>query len=106
MQKYEGFFIFHPQTEEDGLKRKIEEVERYIISQKGTVEKSKDPFRERLPYPIKKCQEGIYFISSFEIPLEAVDGLKKKYLKDENVLRYTIIRKPNIRKPKAKVKAK
>ena len=93
MRKYEGLFIFHPQTEEDQLKKKVEEVGKYITSQKGKVEKTKDPFRERLPYPIKKCQEGIYVIFDFEMSPEALDELKKKFLKDESILRYTIIKK-------------
>lgn len=93
MRKYESLFIFHPQTEEDKLKKKVEEVEKYIVSQKGKLEKTKEPIREKLPYPIKKCLEGIQVIFNFEMFPEAVDELKKKFLKDESILRYTVIRK-------------
>lgn len=93
MRKYEGIFIFHPQTDETVLKKKLEEVGKYITSQKGKVEKIKEPLREKLPYPIKKCREGLYVVIDFEVSPEAVDELKKKFLKDESFLRYTIIKK-------------
>jgi small subunit ribosomal protein S6 len=93
MRKYESVFIFHPDLEEDRLKKKIEEVEKYIASNNGKTGKIKDTIREKLPYPIKKCSEGQYVIFDFEVTPNAVDELKKKFLKDENVLRYTVIKK-------------
>ncbi len=93
MRKYEIVFIFHPDLEEARLKKKIEEVEKYIASNKGKTGKIKDPIREKLPYPIKKCSEGQYVIFDFEMAPEAVAELKKKFLKDENILRYTVIKK-------------
>ena len=93
MRKYEGLFIFHPQMEEDILKKKLEEIGKYITSRNGKVERTKDPYREKLPYPIKKCQEGLHVLIDFEISPEAIDELRKKFLKDESFLRYTIIKK-------------
>ncbi|MBU1047151.1 MAG: 30S ribosomal protein S6 [Candidatus Omnitrophota bacterium] len=93
MRKYEIVFIFHPDLEEDRLKKRIEDVEKYIVSQKGKTGKIKDAIREKLPYPIKKSSEGLYVIFDFEMPPTAIDELKKKFLKDENILRYTVIKK-------------
>ncbi len=93
MRKYEALFIFHPQIEEDKLKKKVEEVEKYITSQKGKIEKTKEAVRGNLAYPIKKCLEGIHVIWDFEMSPEAVDQFKKIFLKDEKILRYTVVRK-------------
>jgi len=93
MRKYEIVFIFHPDLEEDRLKKKTEDIEKYIASNKGKSGKIKDTIRERLPYPIKKCIEGQYVIFDFEMSPDGVAELKKKYLKDENILRYTVIKK-------------
>ncbi len=95
MRKYEGLFIFHPKLEEDKLKQKIEEIEKYITSNKGKIENKKEAVRTNLPYPIKKCLEGIHVVLSFEMSPEAVDELKKKFLKDESILRIYIVEKVN-----------
>ena len=93
MRKYEGLFIFHPELEKDKLKNKIEEVGKYITSKNGKIENTKEAVRTNLPYPIKKCLEGMHVVLNFEMSPEAVDELKKKFLKDESILRYTVVRK-------------
>jgi small subunit ribosomal protein S6 len=93
MQKYESLFIFHPELKEEKLKKKIEEVKKYITSQKGKIENIKEPNRENLAYPIKKCLEGLHLVLDFEMSPEVVDQFKKKFLKDEKILRYTVLKK-------------
>jgi small subunit ribosomal protein S6 len=93
MRKYESLFIFHPEVEDDKLKAKIEEVKKYVTSQKGKVENIKEDGRVNLAYPIKKCQEGINVTFDLDMPAETVDVFRKKFTKDEKILRYTILRK-------------
>ena len=92
MRKYEVFFIFHSELDEDKLKKKIEEVKKYITSQKGKVVDVKELGRENLPYSIKKCIEGINVVMDMEISPETVDSFKKRFLKDEQILRYTVLK--------------
>lgn len=93
MRKYEGLFTFHPEIEEDNLKAKVEEVKKYITSKKGKVENINENGRVNLAYPIKKCKEGINVTFNLEMPAETVDIFKKKFTKDEKILRYFILRK-------------
>lgn len=93
MRKYESLFIFHPELEEDNLKKKIVEIEKYITSNKGKIENTKEASRGNLAYPIKKCSEGILVTLNFEMPTEEINQFKKRFLKDEKILRYTIVRK-------------
>ena len=82
MQKYESLFIFNPGLEEDKLKKKIEEVKKYVISKKGKVENIKETGRVNLAYPIKKCLEGINVVLDLEISPEVVDKFKNKFVFD------------------------
>ena len=93
MRKYESLFIFNPALEEDKLKKKVEDIEKYITSNKGKVESTKEAVRANLAYPIRKCLEGIHVVLNFEMSPEAVDQFKKMFLKDETILRYTTVLK-------------
>ncbi|HIE43815.1 MAG TPA: 30S ribosomal protein S6 [Candidatus Omnitrophica bacterium] len=93
MRKYESLFIFHPELKEERLQQKIEEVDKFITRSKGKPVNIKKMGREKLPYPIKKCSEGFYVVFDFEIKPEEVDKFKKNFLKDGEVLRYSVIRK-------------
>ena len=93
MRKYESLFIFHPTLEEEELKRKIEQVEKIITDKKGRVENVDRIGRKRLPYPIKKCVEGVYVLINFEIEPEDACKFKEMLLKDKKILRYTVVRR-------------
>ena len=93
MRKYESVFIFHPGLEEEKLNNKIKEVEKFISERKGKVENINKVGREKLPYPMRKSTEGLYVIFDFEFSPEDADDFKKRFLKDESVLRYNLIKK-------------
>ncbi len=71
---------------------KVAEGVQSFVSSHGTVVKV-DPWgRRRLAYPIKKKQDGYYWVVAFEVEPEAVDVLKQQLRVNESILRWMVTR--------------
>ena len=92
MSKYELTFVVQPGMEEEPLNALVEKMTKTISDLKGQINQV-DPWgKRRLAYPIKRHQEGFYFVMQMELPSSAIRGLEKSIRLMEDVMRYLIVR--------------
>jgi small subunit ribosomal protein S6 len=93
MNKYEAMFIVKPDLSEEDKKTAFSQVNDIITKNKGTVAEAVVwAERRKLGFPIKKYQEGIYYLTTFDAPPESITEIKYLYRLNENILRVLITR--------------
>jgi small subunit ribosomal protein S6 len=93
MNKYEAMFIVKPDLSEDDRKTAFVQMNEVITKNKGTVaEASVWAERRKLCFPIKKYQEGVYYLMTFDAPPDSITEIKYLYRVNENILRVLITR--------------
>ncbi|MDD2702867.1 MAG: 30S ribosomal protein S6 [Candidatus Omnitrophica bacterium] len=93
MNKYEAMFIVKPDLSEEDKKAALSQVNDVITKNKGTVAEAVVwAERRKLCFPIKKYQEGIYYLVNFEAPPESITEIRYLYRVNENLLRVMITR--------------
>lgn len=94
MANYEAMFIVKPDLNEEQQKEFYAQLNDCITKNNGEVVESKVwSERRRLAYPIKKSQDGIYYLISFKAEAKQVLALKQVYRLNENILRLLVLRK-------------
>ena len=106
VRSYESMVILEPSFASE------ENVESFISKIKEVIEGAGGLFKEvdkwgmrTFAYPIKKKNEGYYFVFWFDGPPEVVDAYKKHMRYAEGLLRYMIV-KVDIDKKQARKKRK
>lgn len=91
MRKYEAMFILKPDLTEDDRKTVFNQINEAVTKNIGSVlgvniwaEKRK------LAFPVKKQQEGMYYLMNFSVLPEAITKIKHAYKLNENILRVLI----------------
>ena len=88
MREYELIFIVHPDLDETATNEIVERVKGWITEGGGTVEKV-DPWGKRkLAYPIRKQNEGQYFLFNTQIAPSFVSELERNLRFLEPVMRF------------------
>jgi small subunit ribosomal protein S6 len=94
MSEYEAMLIVQPNINEerkkelfDGINDTASKNGAEIISSSVWSEKRK------LSYPIKKFQEGIYYLIAFKAGPAVISKLKQAYKLNENIIRLLIVKK-------------
>lgn len=90
MSKYSLTVIFDPESDESQQKAFVAEVEKMIENEKGKLEKKEAWGKKELNYPIKKKQEGLFFLFSFEAPSDKIKEIEKKLRFRDFILRYLL----------------
>jgi small subunit ribosomal protein S6 len=85
-------FIVHPDLDGDELDNVINDVEELIKRNNGTVTKVKPWGLRRLAYPIKKQQEGRYFLMEFDLEPQSITEMERVLKLTEPVIRHLIVR--------------
>lgn len=93
MNKYEAMFIVKPELTEDERKALVGQITD-VIGKNGGKVASADLWSERrkLTFPIKKKDEGLYYLVRFEIPADGITKIKYAYKLNESILRVAILR--------------
>ncbi|MDD5731042.1 MAG: 30S ribosomal protein S6 [Candidatus Omnitrophica bacterium] len=94
--KYEGMFIVKSDLSEDEKKALFAQIGEVITKNGGTVtQASVWGERKKLSFPIKKQQEGTYYLVNFTTPTSAIAKMREIYKINESVLRvlFTLIEK-------------
>jgi small subunit ribosomal protein S6 len=91
MRDYELVLIVSPEIGEEKVKKTIESVKKLIASLKGKVVKTTDWGKKELAYPIRKLNQGSYFLLVLNFPADSLQELAKKLKLEENIIRYLII---------------
>ncbi|MFA5362452.1 MAG: 30S ribosomal protein S6 [Candidatus Omnitrophota bacterium] len=93
MNKYEAMFIVKPDLSEEDRKTAFSHVQDILTKNKGVVTEAVVwADRRKLGFPIKKYQEGVYYLVTFDAPPESITNIKYLYRVDESLLRVLITR--------------
>lgn len=91
MNKYEAMFIVRPELSEEEKKSVFAGMGEAVAKLNGKVTQAAVWSEKRkLCFPIKKSQEGVYYLMNFELPPLSVADLKHAYKLNENILRVLI----------------
>lgn len=92
MRNYEMVLIVHPDKEGDDLTAVVEDVESLIDRNDGRVLEIEPWGLRKLAYPIKKQQEGYYFVLQSDMEPQSVAEIDRNLRLMEPVIRHLIVR--------------
>lgn len=98
MKVYEAVFIFDPELSEDTLDQLKDKIVN-TINANGSLKEIKVWGRKKLAYPIKKKQDGIYYLFEFFGETSLPKELKRLTKITEPILRSMIIAREGRKKP-------
>lgn len=93
MNKYEAMFIIKPDLSDTEKKNLFNQINDAVIKSNGNVS-SADIWSEKkkLYFPIKKYQEGVYYLVNFSVSPDMITKIRQAYKLNENILRVLITR--------------
>lgn len=93
MNKYEAMFIIKPDLSEEDKNTLFKQVQDSVTKNGGSISSGNLwSEKKKLYFPLKKYQEGIYYLLSFELASDGVDKIRLAYKLNENILRVLITR--------------
>lgn len=88
MNKYEAMLIVKPDLSDEDKKVLFKQVDEAVAKNGGQISQSGVWSEKRkLYFPIKKFQEGVYYLVAFSAPAQAIKELRNIYKLNENILR-------------------
>ncbi|MEK6727964.1 MAG: 30S ribosomal protein S6 [Candidatus Omnitrophota bacterium] len=88
MNKYEAMFIIRPDLSEDEKKTLFSQIGETVTKNQGQVSSGAIWSEKRkLYFPIKKHQEGVYYLLQFSLPPLLLKEVTRTYSLNENILR-------------------
>ena len=91
MNKYESVIIVNPNVDEEGIKA-LEKKFTDIINNDGKLEKIDNLGKRKLAYEVKKNNEGIYLVLTFEAHADLIEELQRNYRITDEVIKFIVIR--------------
>lgn len=91
MRNYECVYILAPTLDDTSLKEENEKFNEVVTSRNGSVHSLDSWGKRKLAYPIKKFQEGFYFLMKFSGDNEVLEELNRLFRFDDQVLRHLIV---------------
>jgi len=93
MNKYEAMFIVKPELSEEERKVLFNQINESVSKNQGNISKAGVwSEKKKLCFPIKKKEEGVYYLVDFSIAAAAIKEIKHIYKLNENILRVLITR--------------
>lgn len=92
MRDYELVLVVDSELSADKQKQLLTKIEKIIADLKGKVSQKQDWGKKALAYPIKKRNQGIYFLWFVQLPTEAPGKLEAKFRLEESLLRFLLVR--------------
>lgn len=93
MKLYELTYLISPKLILPEAQKLAEKITDFITKEGGILGEIKNPFRQKLAYPIKKEGEGYLASLNFYLGLEKLADFEKKILSENQILRYLILTK-------------
>lgn len=91
MNKYEAMFIIKPDLSQEEQKALFNQINDAVSKNKGTVTAGSIWAEKRkLYFPIKKFQDGTYYLVNFSLPPLALKDIRHAYNLNEGILRVLI----------------
>lgn len=100
MRDYEMMMILDAEIDEGGKKKVLEKVENMIKERNGKINEVIDWGIRKFAYPIRKKEEGHYFIVRFSSPSGVPSEIKREMRLINEIYRVMIIREDNVRSVK------
>ena len=91
MPKYELMYIVGSHISDDEIPKAVGEVNKFIESSGGIVEKHEELGKKKLAYPIKKTRNGYYVVDNFSVPSEKINEIERKIRTSQNVIRHLVV---------------
>ncbi len=93
MNKYEAMIIIKPDLSEEEKKTLFAQISDAITKSEGKVSQANIwSERRKLYFSIKKYNEGVYYLVSFEVAASAITQIRHTYRLNENILRVLFTR--------------
>ncbi|MDD5128656.1 MAG: 30S ribosomal protein S6 [Candidatus Omnitrophica bacterium] len=93
MNKYEAMLIVKPDLSDEDKKVLFKQIDDAVIKNGGQISQSAVwAERRKLYFPIKKFQEGVYYLVAFNAPASAIKELRNIYKLNEDILRVLFTR--------------
>jgi small subunit ribosomal protein S6 len=91
MNKYEAMFIVKPVLSEEDRKSLFQQIDDVVSKNSGTVTQGALwAEKKKLFFPIKKYNEGVYYLLSFSLNPLAIKDIRNTYKLNEGILRVLI----------------
>ena len=91
MHTYEAMVIIRPDLSEEEAKALFAQINEAVVKNNGLISQSAAWSEKRKFYfPIKKYQEGVYYLVQFQAPPLAIKELRANYKLNENIVRVLI----------------
>jgi small subunit ribosomal protein S6 len=91
VKEYETVFVMHPQVDDAGIEKQIEELRGVVTGGGGEVTGVYKWGRRKLAYTIGKVHDGFYTLMRFRSEADVLRELDRRYKLNEMVLRYLTI---------------
>ena len=91
MRGYELCLIFQPETAESEISTIVNEIDEFIVRQKGSVLKHEKWGKKSLKYPIKKQNKGYYYFLYFMVDPKVLRELDRILRYNEMIMRYAVM---------------
>ena len=93
MNNYEAMFVIKPDLSEEERKNLFQQIADVVTKNNGSVSSGAVWSEKRkLIFPIKKQQEGAYYLLNFQLPPLAITQINHAYKLNENILRVLVTR--------------
>jgi len=93
MQNYEAMFIVKPELNDNDKKTLFSQINDSVLKNNGTVAQASIwAERRKLFFPIRKYNEGVYYLMNFSISTDMITKLRGIYKLNENILRVLVTR--------------
>ena len=93
MNNYEAVLIARAALSSDALEKLAEEMKGLIAKHKGEVAQLQTWGKRRLAFPIKKQQEGYYFLLEFALNPSELKKIEHSFTLNDSLLRTMVIKK-------------
>ena len=91
MNKYEAMFILKPDLSDEDRKTVFNQINEAVSKNQGSISTASVWSEKRkLCFPVKKYQEGLYYLVNFSVPGLAIKEIEQAYKLNENILRVLI----------------
>jgi small subunit ribosomal protein S6 len=91
MREYELIVISHPDLDDTGITNLMNRVKGWITEAGGEILKTDLWGKRRLAYPIRKQQEGLYFLIQTKMEPKSGAQFERNLRFTEQILRYSLI---------------
>jgi small subunit ribosomal protein S6 len=88
MTYYQLTYLISPDLPEEKLKNFSKKISDFVLTEGGTLDKTTEPIRKKLAYPIKERKEMFLASLNFYLNPDGVKNLEKKLKSENQILRY------------------